>query len=872
MIKILPVKDSLFPLKPNSSEKWYVFDLESNGLYDDVTEIFCIVLYDVVRKQTLTYGPDSIDDALALIADADCLIGHNIIFYDIPVIKKLFPSVLSKQQQILDTLICTRLIWPKEKLYDLDSDEYHKVPPGLRGSASLKAWGYRLSDYKIDFKDFSEYSQQMLDYCMAPHHKVLRDDLRWVESGSINVGDTILGFDEYGPNRRFKPTTVLAKTFDQAEIFEVTLKSGKKFHVTKEHRWLTSRARGGGGWLQGDWVETQNLRTDLDYCSKIPRFFIPWEEDTSKEAGWLAGMFDGEGCLSKHRVDFTIAQRPGITLNKLEKLLNTKYQKECVKRAVKKDSDCLTLRFTGNQYSKIEFLGKIRPERLINKFSFNQMGRMEIKQDCLVDSVVSIVSIGTGTIVKLTTDSATFILDGYPMHNCIQDVTVTNKLYEHITRQPIAPSAYNLEHQLATYIERQIRSGFPFDVDQCLDLVDALESRKETIEIKLKELFPPIEHEEWFTPKVNNAKRGYIKGQPFRKVRTEEFNPGSRQQIVQRLKDKYNWQPKDMTEKGNPVLNDDVLEKLPYPEAKPLSEYMLVNKRLSQIKDGKNGWLKLVKPTGTIHGDVITNGCITGRCSHRNPNTAQIPAGYSPYGKECRSLFHAPEGFTLIGCDAKALELRCLAGYLALWDQGEYANVVIDDSIDIHTYNQEKFGVETRDISKRLLYAVLYGAGHIKAGSIVDPNETNPDHLKRLGKQAIDSFFSGVPALQKLKKQLAETLVSRGHLIGLDRRPLYCRSDFKALNVLLQAAGAVIMKQVVINIHTAMEDAGFYYGHHWHQHGFIHDEVQLSCKQGLEQQVVPIILNAFPTAGQFFNFRCPIEGDAKTGYTWYSTH
>ena len=620
MIRTLQVKDSLFPLKPSSSDQnWYVFDLESDGLYDDVTKVFCIVLYDVVRKQTLTFGPDSIDDALDTIGNADCLIGHNIIFYDIPVIKKLFPSFSFNHLSVIDTLICTRLIWPKEKLYDLDTDQYHKVPTGLKGSASLKAWGYRLSDNKIDFKDFSEYSQAMLDYC-------------------------------------------------------------------------------------------------------------------------------------------------------------------------------------------------------------------------------------------------------------IQDVTVTTKLYEHITRQPIAESANYLEHKLATCIERQIRSGFPFDIDQCLDLVDALESRKETIEIKLKELFPPIEHEEWFTPKVNNTKRGYIKGQPFRKVRTEEFNPASRQQIVQRLKDKYNWKPKDLTDKGNAILDNDVLDKLPYPEAKPLAEYMLLNKRLGQIKDGKNAWLKLVQSDGKIHGDVITNGCITGRCSHRNPNIAQIPASYSPFGQECRSLFHSPEGFTLIGCDAKALELRCLAGYLAIWDNGEYANVVIDDSMDIHTYNQEKFGVETRDISKRLLYAVLYGAGHTKAGSIVDPSETNPDHLKRLGKKAIDSFFSGLPALKELKKQLADTLISRGHLIGLDRRPLYCRSDFKALNVLLQAAGAVLMKQVVINIHEGMEDAGFYYGHHWQQHGFIHDEVQLSCLQGLEDQVAPIILKAFETAGEFFNFRCPIQGDVKRGTTWYSTH
>ncbi|ADD95107.1 5B protein [uncultured phage MedDCM-OCT-S04-C348] len=353
---------------------------------------------------------------------------------------------------------------------------------------------------------------------------------------------------------------------------------------------------------------------------------------------------------------------------------------------------------------------------------------------------------------------------------------------------------------------------------------------------KLVSLFPPIEHEEWFTPKVNNANRGYVKGQPFCKKRIEVFNPGSRQQIVDRLKKKYGWVPESKTDKGNPVLNDDVLEKLPYPEAKPLAEYMLLKKRLGQIKDGNNAWIKLVSPDGYIHGDMVTNGCITGRCSHRNPNTAQIPAGYSPYGKECRSLFHAPDDWILIGSDAKALELRCLAGYLAFWDGGEYGQMVTDDSVDIHTYNQEKFGVETRDISKRLLYAVLYGAGFYKAGTIVDPDEKDPDILKQLGKTAINSFMTGVPALQELKNKLAENLVARGYLLGLDRRPLYCRSDFKALNVLLQSCGAILMKQVVINIHKNLVSAGLVYGQDWHQHGMIHDEIQLSCRPGIEKK------------------------------------
>ena len=618
MMQNLPVKNSQFNLKPNTSdENWFVFDLETNGLYDDVNQIFCIVIYDVTRKQTFTYGPDTIDSALKHLDTADVLIGHNIIFYDIPVLRKLTDFKL--HAHVIDTLICTRFIWPKEKLFDLDDNQYLNVPPNLKGAASLKAWGYRLSDHKIDFKDFSEYSQEMLDYC-------------------------------------------------------------------------------------------------------------------------------------------------------------------------------------------------------------------------------------------------------------IQDVNVTTKLFSKIQSINIAPSAYKLEHDFAHAIEKQIRSGFPFNVDQCLDLVDGMELRKEELENKLKELFPPIEHEEWFTPKVNNAKRGYVKGQPFRKVRVEEFNPGSRPQIIERLQKKYNWQPEKTTDKGNPILDDDVLDQLPYPEAKPLSEYMLLKKRLGQIKEGKNAWLKLVSPDGIMHGDMITNGCITGRASHRNPNMGQIPAAYSPYGQECRSLFHAPDEWKLIGCDAKALELRCLAGYLALWDDGEYGNVVIDDSQDIHTYNQQMFGVATRDISKRLLYGILYGCGHIKAGSIINPQEKDPDQLKQLGRSAIDSFYAGVPALKKLKASLTQNLTDRGYLLGLDRRPLYCRSEFKALNVLLQSAGAIIMKQVVVNIHDALKDAGLVYGIDWHQHAMIHDEVQLSCPDGMQETIINKVLDSFVYAGDFYGFKCKIEGDAKVGYTWYSTH
>ncbi len=301
---------------------------------------------------------------------------------------------------------------------------------------------------------------------------------------------------------------------------------------------------------------------------------------------------------------------------------------------------------------------------------------------------------------------------------------------------------------------------------------------------------------------------------------------------------------------------------------------MLVKKRLGQIADGKNAWLKMVNnDTSRMHGNVITNGCITRRCSHKSPNLGQVVAAYSPYGKECRSLFHAPYDWDQLGIDAKGLEIRTLAGYLAIWDDGEYASLVVNPEVDIHTYNQEKFGVATRDIAKRLLYAMLYGCGAAKAGTIIDPREKNEEKLRVLGRDAIDGFLRGVPALRKLKDQVEETIATRGFLIGLDKGPLHCRSAFKGLNVLLQSAGAILMKQVVININRNIKNnLGLEYGHDWFQMLMIHDEVQIACNPKHTEAINKEALNAFPEAQHFFGFKCKIEGDSKVGSNWADTH
>ena len=131
----------------------------------------------------------------------------------------------------------------------------------------------------------------------------------------------------------------------------------------------------------------------------------------------------------------------------------------------------------------------------------------------------------------------------------------------------------------------------------------------------------------------------------------------------------------------------------------------MISKRLGQLAEGKNAWLKCVKEDGAIHGSVNPNGAVTGRATHASPNVAQVPASGSPYGHECRELFKAPEGWLQCGVDASGLELRCLGHFMSPYDSGSYAETVVNG--DIHTLNQEAAGLPTRDNAKTFIYGFL---------------------------------------------------------------------------------------------------------------------------------------------------------------------
>lgn len=445
---------------------------------------------------------------------------------------------------------------------------------------------------------------------------------------------------------------------------------------------------------------------------------------------------------------------------------------------------------------------------------------------------------------------------------CEQDCLLNKDLYRLILKKKPSDESIRLEHEFAAVIRLQERQGFDFDVKKAEQLLAKLQLRHAELNDSLQNLFEPWEVRELFIPKVNNKTRGYVKGVPTYKSKTIIFNPSSRDHIADRLQQVRGWVPQDYTANGKPKVDEEVLGGLEYPEAKLLTEYLLIDKRIGQLATGQNAWLKLEK-NGKIHGQVNTNGAATGRCTHNKPNIAQVPSVGAAYGADCRALFHAPDGYSLVGADLSGLELRCLAHYMAPYDNGEYADVVVNG--DVHTKNQIAAGLPTRNNAKTFIYGFLYGAGPAKIGSIVGGSEKE-------GRKLINSFMKQTPAIKKLREAVAAAVKQNGHLKGLDGRILPIRSEHAALNTLLQSAGAVLSKEATVILHQILTTKGYVFGVDYAQVAHVHDEVQLIARKEIADEVGRAAVESFQRAGEYYKFKCPITGEYKVGANWADTH
>jgi len=419
---------------------------------------------------------------------------------------------------------------------------------------------------------------------------------------------------------------------------------------------------------------------------------------------------------------------------------------------------------------------------------------------------------------------------------CQKDTEITRQVAGVLSGEgsTFSDRSYELERKVRAIVDQQERNGFAFNIQKATVFLSQLEDEQHRLEKQAQEMFEPTKVE-------LKTKTKYI-----------PFNIASRKQIAERLMER-GWKPKKHTEKGNVIVSEDILSKLDMPEAQMFSRYFLLQKRTGLLKS----WIQECQEDDRVRGRVMTLRTVTGRMAHNSPNMAQVPATYSPYGKECRELWTVsnPDTHVLMGTDASSLELRCLAHYM---NDPKFTREVLTG--DVHTANQKMAGLETRDQAKTFIYAFLYGAGPAKIGSVVGAGA-------KQGNILIQRFLKNMPALNRLRSKVQEA-AEEGTIIGLDGRRLQIRAVHSSLNTLIQGAGAIVCKQWLVHMDERIRAKGI----DAKLVASVHDEYQFEVSKKDTTIFGQITKDAMKDTEETLDVKCPLDCEYKVGNTWAETH
>lgn len=496
-----------------------------------------------------------------------------------------------------------------------------------------------------------------------------------------------------------------------------------------------------------------------------------------------------------------------------------------------------------------------------------------------------------------------------PMRDyCGQDSVVTIALFKKLHHVTTWGESCELEHKVAHLIDLQMENGFKLDVKAGIQLAAQLNDSRQALVAELQRTFPP----RYLPTETKNPKRtmtrqgvGYTQGAQYTAIKLVDFNPGSEYHVARELKARHGWVA-PLTEKGNPNITEAVLKKLDFPEAQLLIRFAREEKRWTQLagppkvakKSGKQtggGWLHHADEEDRVHGYVNSNGAVTGRMTHRMPNSANIDK--DPL---MRALWIPREGWKLVGCDAEGLELRVLAHYLSRYDDGILTRALLEgdksNGTDAHSMNRKNTDLFSRDGAKTLLYGALYGAGDEKAGSIwiadwrssgkpledwpkwaIEWNKARTRCRLRstvaIGRIVKSRLIDGIKGFKELKDAIAAKAKAQGWIKGIDGRRIRIRHAHAALNTLLQGTGAIIMKQALVMYHEEITTKhGLVHGEDFGYCANVHDEVQQETLPQHADLCGSTFKQAITDAGTHFNFRCRLDGAYDIGNNWHETH
>lgn len=455
------------------------------------------------------------------------------------------------------------------------------------------------------------------------------------------------------------------------------------------------------------------------------------------------------------------------------------------------------------------------------------------------------------------------------------------------------PQPMQLEHDIATVIAKQQVTGWEFDYPAALALREELEARKQEI----YELVRPhlvMERETKKAPVLNPWKKdgsAYLKrvldywghneaislvDGAYTPVEYSEPDIGSRQKLMKQL-ERHGWKHVNLTDKGNPKLDEESLEGLDLGDTgNLLMEYFKCSQRSSTLLGAKGtGWLtKAYQLEGTDRYRITAGanpcGTNTHRMTHRDVVNVPKADPSVYYGKQMRSLYKARPGMKLLGADASQLEFRCALSYM---NALEMIEMVDDPDTDIHQVFYEEMSeyMESRNSTKNVVYASIFEATDKKLTAMADfVPKGSGDRVGHAIKQVLLKYM---PDLDNFTSKI-KSAASKGYLIGIDGMPIYIRRKegrlllHTAVNTLLQQCGSMVVKRATVYLDqwTTRDQLT------WYQNGMFHDEVQGEVYESEGPAVGELFIQGLKQAGKDYNLSCPMDGEYKIGENWSQTH
>ena len=427
-----------------------------------------------------------------------------------------------------------------------------------------------------------------------------------------------------------------------------------------------------------------------------------------------------------------------------------------------------------------------------------------------------------------------------------------------------------LEMRMAELMAQQEASGFRFDVSAAEQVRTELQEESDQIEQKIRSRYMYVPGKV-YTPKRSNKTKGYVAGAPMTKLL--DFNPTSRVHIAWALQTHLGARFTKVTDTGKPKIDEATLTEMSdmalqqdnqrlHDECQMFIRLLTLQKWMGQLSEGTNSWFNTIEEDGCIHHSC-TLATQTGRNAHRGPNLGQVVS--APWA---RKLFVPHKGMLMVGADLEGLELRALGHYLSRFDDGAFADVVING--DIHQQNADRVGCSRRDV-KTITYAFIYGAGDQKLGHSLQPGLSDAQK-KQLGTELRRKFLDAIPGLEPLIEAVKLKIRANGRLRGLDGRPIFCKAEHAALNYLLQSCGAILSKRWVVISQDMLNEAGLTYNIDYTRCAYVHDEQQFSVLPVEAERVAKILVDAAPKAGEYYSFKVPITASSDIGDNWASTH